>query len=74
MFYLKNVPTWERVLRAAIGIACLAYAALAWNGALLPLLAALTGATLSLTGLAGFCPMCALVGRKLDRHDTDAGR
>ena len=27
---------------------------------------ALMGAILALTGLFGFCPMCAMVGRKLD--------
>ncbi|MBR7629996.1 hypothetical protein KAT72_13460 [Aeromonas popoffii] len=26
-------------------------------------------AILSMTGLKGFCPMCAMVGRKLDRRN-----
>jgi Protein of unknown function (DUF2892) len=25
------------------------------------------GAMLAMTGLVGFCPMCAMVGRKLDK-------
>ena len=43
MFYVKNVPTWERIVRNVMG------------------------AILSMTGLFGFCPMCAMVGRKLDK-------
>jgi len=26
-----------------------------------------TGAVVALTGLVGFCPMCAMVGRRLDK-------
>lgn len=38
MFYVKNVPNWERML-------CL------------------------ITGLVGIYPMCAMVGRALDRRN-----
>jgi hypothetical protein len=66
MFYVKNVPTWERALRVVIGLAAVAWSVLAlggWSGAL----AALSAAGIVLSGLFGFCPACAMVGRKLDK-------
>lgn len=67
MFYLKrNLPTWERALRAAGAIALLAAALLPGipaGGVLLWLLIA-SAATLALTGIVGFCPACAMFGRK----------
>ena len=64
MWFVKNVPNGERVARVLCGVisAGVAFALLpgswAWVGA-----AAATGVVLS--GLVGFCPMCAMVGRKL---------
>ena len=66
MFYSKNVPAWERAMRIVMGLAALGFAAAGW-GSPLAVIAGLTGATLALTGLIGFCPMCALAGRKLTR-------
>ncbi|UUZ47516.1 DUF2892 domain-containing protein [Massilia sp. B-10] len=66
MFYSKNVPAWERAMRIVMGLAALGFAAHRW-GSPLAVIAGLTGATLALTGLIGFCPMCALAGRKLTR-------
>jgi hypothetical protein len=66
MFYTKNVPAWERFVRIAAGVGGLAFAAINWGVSGVAVGAGLTGAVLALTGLAGFCPMCALVGRKLD--------
>jgi hypothetical protein len=65
MIFKRNVPGWERGLRAACGIVLLAVAALmplaGW-----PLWAVLAGgAGLLVSALAGFCPACALVGRRL---------
>ncbi len=67
MLYLKrNLPLWERALRAAGAIALLAAAW--WTGipvgGLLFWLMAASAATLALTGVVGFCPACAMVGRK----------
>lgn len=67
MFYVKNVPTWERVLRIVMGLVGLGYAAMNWNGSGLAIGLGLMGAMLAMTGLFGFCPMCAMVGRKLDK-------
>jgi len=65
MFYLKrNLPTWERALRVACG-AALALAAVWWfPGGLLGASALVGAAVFALTGLVGFCPACAMVGRK----------
>ena len=65
MGFTRNVPGWERAARALLGISLLAAAALVplagW-----PLWAAIaTGATLVVTALAGFCPACAMIGRRL---------
>ncbi len=66
MFYVKNVPTWERALRVIAGLAVAAWSVLAlggpWGTAV-----ALSAAGIVLSGLFGFCPACAMVGRKLDR-------
>ncbi len=67
MLYTKNVPGWERALRIVIGVLGLGWAALNWQAALLPAVLGIMAATVAITGLFGFCPMCAMVGRKLDR-------
>ena len=66
MFYVKNVPSWERALRVVVGVAAVVWSVLAldgWWGAL----AALSAAGIVMSGLFGFCPACAMVGRKLDK-------
>ncbi len=66
MLYVKNVPGWERVLRVAMGIAMVA-ASLAYFG---PTAAGwgvgIMGAMAVMSGLLGFCPACAMVGRRLE--------
>lgn len=66
MLYVKNVPTWERVLRVVLGLMALGFTAMSW-GSPMAMGAGMVGAMLSLTGLVGFCPMCALLGRKLHK-------
>lgn len=67
MFYMKNVPNWERVLRVIMGLMSLGYAVMNWGGSSLAIGAGIVGAMLAMSGLFGFCPMCAMVGRKLDK-------
>jgi len=67
MLYVKNVPNRERVLRTAMGLMALAFAAMNWGGSTLAVGLGVTGAVVALTGLVGFCPMCAMVGRRLDK-------
>ncbi|MEH2566949.1 YgaP family membrane protein [Bradyrhizobium sp. AZCC 2289] len=54
MFYRKNLSGWERAARVVGGAAMIA-------GGLL----ACSGVVTALTGFVGFCPMCAMVGRRL---------
>lgn len=66
MFYQKNLPLWERVLRVLAGIVVIAVTlSLPLNGWLRALIIASAAAFLFF-GFIGFCPACALVGRKLD--------
>ncbi len=65
MIYSKNVPVWERFLRGGVGAALIAFGLLGLKGGWIGGLAALSGLGLMLTGWVGFCPMCALAGRKI---------
>lgn len=71
MFFQKNLPLWERALRICAGllVAALGFV-LAPAPAPAPLITWLaygSGALLACTGFIGFCPMCALAGRRLKR-------
>ncbi len=65
MFYVKNVPPVERVIRILMGVALLGIA-LMWLGPNTKgwIVGAL-GLMAAMSGLVGWCPMCAMVGRKL---------
>jgi hypothetical protein len=71
MFYRKNLPGWERVMRSVGGVVMIAYGLFGMpglpgmSGAMAGYLIAGTGVVAILTGFFGFCPMCAMVGRKL---------
>jgi len=71
MFYRKNLPGWERVMRSVGGVVMIAYGLFGMPGlpgtpgAIAGYLIAGTGAVAILTGFFGFCPMCAMVGRRL---------
>lgn len=67
MFYTKNVSTVERILRTAMGLAGIVYAVLNWGSSAPAVGIGLMGAMLAMTGLFGFCPMCAMFGHKLDK-------
>lgn len=66
MFYVKNVPIWERLLRGAAGAALVIFALLGLQGTT-AWLAIAAAAGLVLSGIFGFCPACAMVGRRLKR-------
>ncbi len=66
-FYVKNVPGWERVLRVVAGTAAGAFALYSFAGPTGWLLAG-SAIGIAVSGLVGFCPMCAMVGRRLDNH------
>jgi hypothetical protein len=66
MFYSKNVPAWERIARVGAGIIMLS-CGVVWMNRSAPLayLFIASGVLSALTGFVGFCPMCALAGRRL---------
>jgi len=64
MLYRKNLPFWERILRVCTALLLAAAGFYLPLGPLLQwLIWGSAGMTL-VTGFLGFCPMCAMVGRK----------
>lgn len=66
MFYVKNLPNWERVARPIVSLAAIAWAAVNLSGVVAWIVIA-SAAGITLSGIFGFCPMCAMVGRRLDK-------
>ncbi|MEH2515089.1 hypothetical protein V1279_000662 [Bradyrhizobium sp. AZCC 1610] len=62
MFYRKNLPGWERAMRSVAGVGMIGYGLLGMPAGYL---IAGTGVVAIATGFFGFCPMCAMVGRRL---------
>lgn len=65
MFYRKNLPGWERAMRVVGGVAMIACGLWALSGTPVGYLIAGSGAVAIMTGFFGFCPMCAMAGRRL---------
>lgn len=65
MLYVNNLPVWECVLRGLMAIAAieLSYHFLGVTPSGLG--ADAMAAMIAMTGVVGFCPACALAGRKL---------
>lgn len=64
MFYRKNVGGKERVLRLVTGCLMILCGLAGLKATLLGLLVAGAGAMTILTGMFGYCPACAMVGKK----------
>jgi hypothetical protein len=60
-FYRKNIGGLHQAVRVAAGIAVVV-AALVYLAGSAAWLVALAGAGFALTGLVGYCPMCAMAG------------
>lgn len=67
MIYAKNLPLWERSLRISAGTVAAAYALLGVGGVMGWVILA-GGVGTALTGIFGFCPACALAGRRLEKR------
>jgi len=65
MIFRKNLPGWERTMRVVLGAILIGYGLVGLPAAPLGYAIAAGGLTAILTGFFGFCPMCAMVGRKL---------
>jgi hypothetical protein len=64
MFYRKNVGVAERVLRAVAGGLMVIAAFILFGPTLRALALGSSGVFVILTGLVGFCPACAMLGRR----------
>jgi hypothetical protein len=64
LFYRKNVPGWERLVRVVAGIAMIVCGMLAFPGTPIGYLIACAGVVTLITGFVGYCPACAVAGRK----------
>jgi hypothetical protein len=69
MFYRKNLAGWERALRAAAGVAMVGCGLVALQGLAVGYLIAAAGVLVAATGFLGFCPACAMAGRRLTRAE-----
>jgi len=66
MLYVKNIPLWERLLRVVIGALLVGLGLAASNEMLMWIMLGSAAASV-LSGLFGFCPACAMVGRRLEK-------
>lgn len=66
MFYSKNVPGWERVLRIVMGVMMLGASIANFGPTTIGWAVGVMGAMAAMSGLFGFCPACAMVGRRLN--------
>ena len=65
MFFLKrNLPTWERAARIIGGVAIGVAVASGLSTGIVMWAALATASTLVFTAFVGFCPACAMVGRR----------
>ena len=60
-FYRKNIGGGQQIARIALGLIGAA-AALAWLDAPLSLIGAAAAIGFAVTGVAGYCPLCAVRG------------
>lgn len=66
MLYVKNVPPFERVIRVLMGVGLLFGAVMSLGPNAKGWIVGAMGMIAAVSGLIGWCPMCAVVGRKLD--------
>jgi len=64
MFHRKNVGPIERGLRITAAVALIAAGAIGLTGTPLGYALIAGGAMAAVTGFVGFCPACAMIGRK----------
>jgi hypothetical protein len=64
MFYRKNVGVVERVLRTLVGLSLMAGGFVIFGNTALAWVSVFSGVIAIGTGLLGFCPACAAVGRR----------
>ncbi len=65
MFYKKNLPVWERYMRVLAGAAMLAVGFTFGMEPWIKWLLVASGVSFAAMGFIGFCPLCAMAGRKI---------
>ena len=65
MIYRKNLPGWERAVRVLAGCAMITCGLLGLKGLPVGYIIACAGVITLITGFVGYCPACAVAGRKL---------
>ena len=65
MFYRKNIYAWEQGSRILLGLCAAAFAFYMWPATLLAYGLAAMGVGLAITGVIGWCQLCAMAGRKI---------
>ena len=68
MLFNRNIPSWERALRIIAGIAMAAAGFVWFSASLLGWGIAGSGIILLATGFTGYCPACAIAGRRIDSN------
>ena len=63
----KENKTWERIIRILAETAFLTFAYLSWGISNLGVIAGAIGLMLTVNGLLGDCPVCAIARRKIDK-------
>jgi hypothetical protein len=63
MFYARNVPQRQRVLRIAIGLAVIALGIYWFHFTWQTIAYAVAGVLMMLTGFVGYCPFCSITNR-----------
>jgi Protein of unknown function (DUF2892) len=66
MFYRKNLYTWEQGLRVVVSVVVAAYGLYAYPSSMLGYAIVAGAVGFAMTGVVGWCPMCAMVGRKIN--------
>lgn len=67
MFYEKNIPTAERVVRFVVGMAAVIGGIVYFGSAPMGWALGLMGAMAAMSAMIGFCPACAMAGRRLQK-------
>lgn len=68
MWYIKNLPRWERLLRVLISLVAVGVSYHFLGTSTWGVVTGLSCAVFALTGLFGYCPMCAMAGRKINNN------
>ena len=64
MLYVKNLKSWERVVRV-LAAALMATCAFHYGASIVGGSFAIASVVTALTAVFGFCPACALAGRRI---------